>query len=778
MLGALSLSCSQETQTPPAANAAAARQGNSVTAIIAAPPAPVVVTPANGSRTSDPTPTYSGTTEQGNTVTVSVLVDGVSLGTSTAVTGGTWAFTSTTPLTDGIHEVRATAADAQGNTSPESTPNTFTVDTTPPAAPAIYLPANGSRINDTTPTYSGTAEPSSTVVIIVDGTVVGSTTVDGSGNWSFTSPGLLVDGSHVVQATATDEVGNTGSQSNANTFTVDTVGPVATDDTLTVLEDSGPTAIDVLANDSTSSGTLTVTAVTQPFNGTVTLSGGVVRFTPASNFFGITGFTYTVSDGSGGTSTASVTVTVTPVNDPPDAVNDTFSVAQNSGTTPLDVLANDTAAPDQGETISVSAVTQPANATVVLTGGMVNFTPASNFSGTTSFSYTLSDGSGGTDTALVTVRVGLAAVTDAVDDSFTVARNGGATVLDVLANDSSASGTITLTAATQPANGTVSLTGGVLRFTPATNFVGTTNFTYIISDGIGGTDTATVTVTVTAVATNAVDDAFTVAEDSGTAALDVLANDASATGTRTVTSATQPANGSVFVSGGTLFFTAAPDFFGTTNFTYTLSDGNGGIDTAAVTVTVTPVNDPPTARDDSFSVMEDSEATELNLLANDSSAPDLGETLTIVAVTQPTGGTVTLSGGVVRFTPAETFVGTTYFTYTVSDGTGGSATAAVWMTVTVNSVLHAGNDAFTVADDSGPTVLNVLANDSSASGTLIITSVTQPASGTVSLSGGVLRFTPAPNFLGNMSFLYTVSNGSGATDTARVTVTVRLECVD
>jgi hypothetical protein len=104
-------------------------------------------------------------------------------------------------------------------------------------------------------------------------------------------------------------------------------------------------------------------------------------------------------------------------------------------------------------------------------------------------------------------------------------------------------------------------------------------------------------------------------------------------------------------------------------------------------------------------VAEDSGATVVNVLANDSTAPDTGETLTVTAVTQPaTGGTVTLVGGVVRFTPAANFSGTTTFTYTVSDGNGGTATATVTVTVTaVNDPPTAVNDAVTVAEDSGAT---------------------------------------------------------------------------
>uniref|UniRef100_UPI0012FCD52E Ig-like domain-containing protein n=1 Tax=Azohydromonas aeria TaxID=2590212 RepID=UPI0012FCD52E len=570
--------------------------------------------------------------------------------------------------------------------------------------------------------------------------------------------------------------------------------PLANPDTFTVAEDSGATVLNVLANDTTgpdTGETLSVTAVTQPAHGgTVTLVNGVVAFTPAPDFFGTTSFTYTVSDGNGGTATATATVTVTPVNDAPVARPDTLTVAEDSGATVVDVLGNDDAGPDSGETLTVTAVTQPAHGgTVTLVNGVVRFTPAPDFFGTTSFTYTVSDGNGGTATA--TVNVNVTPVNDnplANPDTFTVAEDSGATVLNVLANDTTGPDTgetLTVTAVTQPAHGgTVTLVNGVVRFTPAPDFFGTTSFTYTVSDGNGGTATAIATVTVTPVndAPVARPDTFTVAEDSGATVLNVLANDTTGpdTGeTLSVTAVSQPAHGgTVTLVNGVVRFTPAPDFFGTTSFTYTVSDGNGGTATATATVTVTPVNDAPVARPDTLTVAEDSGATVVDVLGNDDAGPDTGETLTVTAVTQPAhGGTVTLVNGVVRFTPAPDFFGTTSFTYTVSDGNGGTATATATVTVTpVNDAPVARPDTLTVAEDSGATVVDVLGNDDTGPDTgetLTVTAVTQPAhGGTVTLVNGVVRFTPAPDFFGTTSFTYTVSDGNGGTATATATVTV------
>ena len=603
---------------------------------------------------------------------------------------------------------------------------------------------------------------------------------------------VLLDGTYANSATLDYRAGTTPRTATSNTTstTRDADVPVANPDAFTVAEDSS-TALNVRANDTGLGDPPIVTTIAAaPANGTATVNaGGTIQYTPNANFTGTDTFQYTITDATNQSSTATVTVTVTPVNDPPTAGNDAATVAEDSGATVVNVLANDATAPDTGETLTVTAVTQPATGgTVTLVGGVVRFTPAANFSGTTTFTYTVSDGNGGTATATVTVTV--TAVNDpptANNDAVTVVEDSAATVVNVLANDTTAPDTgetLTVTAVTQPATGgTVTLAGGVVRFTPAANFSGTTTFTYTVSDGNGGTATATVTVTVTAVndAPDAVNDAFTVAENSAATSLDVLANDTAAPDsgeTLTVTAVTQPANGTVTFTAGAVTFTPPAGFNGTTTFTYTISDGNGGTDTATVTVTVTAVNDPPTANADAITVAEDSGATAIDVLANDSIAPDTGETLTVTAVTQPaTGGTVTLVGGAVRFTPAPNFFGTATFTYTISDGNGGTATGTVTVTVTpVNDPPTAVADSASVPRDAPATVVDVLANDTSAPDgpeTLTVTAVTQPATGgTVTLTGGVVSFTPAPGFVGTATFTYTISDGNGGTATATVTMQV------
>jgi hypothetical protein len=300
--------------------------------------------------------------------------------------------------------------------------------------------------------------------------------------------------------------------------------PVAVDDDQTTAEDTALTipAATLLANDSDADGdALTITAVSNAGGGTVALDAGTITFTPGGNFNGAASFEYTLSDGNGGTDTGKVAVTVTPVNDPPVAMDDNKTTLQDTALTidPATLLANDTDADD--DTLSVTAVGNPVQGTVTLAGGMIAFTPSAGFMGNASFEYTVDDGKGGTDTGLVAVTVTDNNGPVAVDDKVSTAEDTKLTLnpATLLGNDTDADGdTLTITAVSGAVNGIVVLTGGLIEFTPAANFnsaADTASFVYTVSDGNGGSDTATVTVDVTAVndAPVAVNDDRTTVED-------------------------------------------------------------------------------------------------------------------------------------------------------------------------------------------------------------------------------------------------------------------------
>ena len=379
---------------------------------------------------------------------------------------------------------------------------------------------------------------------------------------------------------------------------------------------------------------------------------------------------------------------------------DTFNIDEDTTEVVLDVLANDTSLTETNLTITtVSTPDQGAVAVIDTDNDVVLFTPAPDFSGEASFSYEVSDGTG---TATADVVVQVANVNDpptAVADVFTVEEDSEGNLLDVLGNDLEAPDPAeertgwTISAVSVPAVGVVQIgpNGKDLRYTPAADFFGEETFQYTLSDGLGGADVAEVTVTVTPRNDPplAVDDSFIRSEDSSSAVLTVLANDETEEGESLVLTSdfvfAPTAGGTVVVNGdGELEYAPALNFFGDEMFQYQVDDGNGGVATAVVTVTVNPVNDPPVATDDVYTVVTGTNAT-LRLLDNDTILPDSNESLAITNVGLPTaGGSVqidTANQEVTYQPPTAEFVGTETFTYQISDGNGGTAEAMVTVNV-------------------------------------------------------------------------------------------------
>ncbi len=601
----------------------------------------------------------------------------------------------------------------------------------------------------TVPAEQGTVE-------IIDGKLIFTPAEDFNGEATVTY--VVTDGALTDEATVT--------------VTVNPINdaPVAVNDTVTTDEDTAVT-IDVLANDSDpENDTLTITAASVPTEqGTVAIVDGKLVFTPAENFNGDATISYTISDGQL-TDGATVAVTVNPVNDAPVAVNDTVSTDEDTAVT-IDVLAND--GDPENDTLTITAASVPAEqGTVAIVDGKLVFTPAENFNGDATISYTISDGQL-TDDATVAVTVN--PVNDApvaVNDAVSTDEDTAVTI-DVLANDSDPENdTLTITAASVPAEqGTVAIVDGKLVFTPAENFNGDATISYTISDG-QLTDDATVAVTVNPVndAPVAVDDTVTTDEDTAVT-IDVLANDSDPENDQlTITNASVPAEqGTVAIVDGKLVFTPAENFNGDATISYTISDGQL-TDDATVAVTVNPVNDAPVAVDDTVTTDEDTAVT-IDVLANDSDPEN--DQLTITNASVPAEqGTVTIVDGKLVFTPAENFNGDATISYTISDG---QLTDDATVAVTVNPV----NDAPVAVDDTVATdedtavTIDVLANDSDPENdTLTITAASVPAEqGTVAIVDGKLVFTPAENFNGDATISYTISDGQ-LTDDATVAVTV------
>lgn len=172
-----------------------------------------VASPADGSRTSDSTPTYSGTATPG--VTVTVRVDGVVVGTVVAGADGTWSLTPTVPLPEGAHVVLATVGGPGGATSADEASFEVDVSTTV----SITAPTDGETTSDRTPEIRGTGEPGARVEVFIDGVRIGDVVVGADGSWVLEVETPLSNGSHTVEARAVDDLGNMARASS--TFVVD-----------------------------------------------------------------------------------------------------------------------------------------------------------------------------------------------------------------------------------------------------------------------------------------------------------------------------------------------------------------------------------------------------------------------------------------------------------------------------------------------------------------------------------------------------------------------------
>ncbi len=584
----------------------------------------------------------------------------------------------------------------------------------------------------------------------------------------------LNGGVYTVTVTAAD--GNGGAVSRTFTWTVTNPAPVAANDTATTPEDVAVT-IPVIANDRDPDGDpLTITTATSP-NGTVVINpNGSLTFTPAPNFNGVATINYTISDGNGGTSSAIATVTVTPVNDPPVASDDSATTNEDTPVR-VSVLPNDRDV--DGDPLTVVSASAGNGTVTINPDGTITYTPNPNFNGTDAITYTISDGRGGTSTATVSITVN--AVNDvpvAVNDNATTPEDQPVTIA-VLANDSDVDGNpLTVTAATSP-NGTVTINpDGTITFVPNANFNGPATITYTISDGRGGTATATATVNVTPVNDPpvAVNDSGTVAEDTALR-LTPLTNDSDADGNPlTIVSASSP-NGAVTINpDGSITFVPNANFNGPTTITYQISDGQGGFATATINVNVTPVNDPPVAVNDVFTMDEDTTAR-IPVLSNDTDRD--GDPLSVTQATSPNGTVVINPDGTISFTPNRDFFGPATITYTISDGNGGTSTATVTVNVqNVNELPVDGDEAISTIGGVN-TIIPVLGNATDPDrDPLSVFSATVDI-GTVTINpDGTLSYVAPADFQGVATIVYVVSDGRGGFDRSIVTINVQQAAAD
>jgi endonuclease I len=282
-----------------------------------------------------------------------------------------------------------------------------------------------------------------------------------------------------------------GSSVPAGTCTVATNQPPTTAPmTKTTAEDTA-TTVALAANDPDGDA-LTWSVTTPAAHGTASITGGsTLSYTPAADFHGDDVVGVTVSDGKGGSATTTVTITVTSVNDAPVATPQSVSTPED--TAKVVTLAG---TDEDGDPLTYAIASQPAHGTVGLAGSQATYTPAANYNGPDSFTFTSNDGTVASSAATVSITV------TPVNDDPTVSdvelsTTAGTPVSTTLTPADLDGDTLAIDSTSTPANGTVTHSGLTVTYTPTAK-TATDTFSVTVSDGQGGTATAEVSVSTVA----------------------------------------------------------------------------------------------------------------------------------------------------------------------------------------------------------------------------------------------------------------------------------------
>lgn len=587
--------------------------------------------------------------------------------------------------------------------------------------------------------------------------------------------------------------------------------PIATDDVAATPVDVA-VIVDVLANDTDVDGTpdpATLTVLDAPANGTAVPDAitGEVTYTPDAGYTGVDSFSYIVCDDGfplpSECDTAWVFVNVSPVAPPnvaPIAANDSTVVWEDSFAI-VDVLLNDVDPDGVLDEASLLILTIPEHGSAVVdpVTGEITYTPDPDYYGLDSFSYNICDTAIPPLCATAWAIVDVQPINDApiAGDDFTSGASETVIPVDVLNNDTDVDGspdpgTVTVTA--DPENGTASVDPltGFVSYTSDAGFVGADSLQYVVcDDGFplpSECDTAWVFITVlTPVDTNAdiiaVNDTITVIEDV-TQTVEVLINDfdpESNIDTGSLIILTPALNGSAVVDlvNGTVTYTPATNFFGSDSFRYQISDADVPVssDDAWVLFTITPVEDPPIAVNDTGDLAL-GESVSMDVLANDFDPEGDLDTSSLTLITPPLNGSLDQVDNDYLYTPDEGWCGTDSFQYSICDGGGLCDDAWVIIYIGCDSTMdfYATDDVVSI--EYGDAVfVPVLANDDPRADASCLILVTEPVSGIAEVQpDGTIRYIPNSGFSGTDCFRYSVCDSTGTmSDDARVCVEVAFE---
>ena len=544
-----------------------------------------------------------------------------------------------------------------------------------------------------------------------------------------------------------------------------TVPPTATPQTVAV-DLGAPTPITLTGTDHDSPPiALKFKIASQPANGA--LSGfndstGAITYTPNEGFKGTDSFTFTVNNGTITSTAAKVTLNVAAGT--PTANPQTVTVARNSATA-ITLTGMDGDDPSLPLTFAIK--TAPGHGTLGTlntTTGKVTYTPAKNFGGVDSFTFTVNNGVKTSPPATVTLNVTPGTPT-ANAQTVAVKHAASANITLTGSDPDSPALPLTFAIAASPAHGALGglNNAGTVTYTPNANFHGADSFTFTVSNGTNTSAAAKVTLNVAPGTPTANAQTVTVAHNI-TKTITLTGSDSDVPTLKlTFAIGAKPTHGTLGTlnaATGGVTYTPSANFQGTDSFTFTVSNGTNTSAAAKVTLNVAPGT--PTANAQTVAVAHNITKT-ITLTGTDPDLPTVKLTFAIAAKpTHGTLGTLNAATGVVTYTPSANFQGTDSFTFTVSNGTSTSAAAKVTLNV-APGIPTANAQTVAVAHNTAKTITLTGTDPDLPTVKLTFAIVAKPAHGTLgtlnAATGGVI-YTPSANFHGADSFTFTVSNGT------------------
>ena len=576
------------------------------------------------------------------------------------------------------------------------------------------------------------------------------------------SPSANSSGSDSFTFRVNDGTVNSAPATISITVTPVNDAPLAIAKSVTTAEDT-PLPI-TLGGTDVENNNLTFSIAAAPTQGTLTGTAPNLTYSPSASFNGTDQFTFRVNDGTVNSAPATVSITVTSVNDAPVAVAKSVSVEEN-GSLPITLTGTDL----EGSLLSFIVLSGPANGLLSGTAPNLTYYPGVGFNGSDAITFRVNDGLANSAPATISITVTpVNDVPNAVSNSVTTAEDSP---LPITLGGTDAEGNpLTFTIVGDPANGTLSGTAPNLTYQPTTNFNGNDAFSFRVNDGQADSLLATVLITVTPVNDAPLAVAKSVTAVAGSPLSITLGGTDPDADSLTFTVVAAPTHGTLTGSAPNLTYSPEANFTGADQFSFLVNDGSVNSVPATVSITVNPPNSVPVFAADPINLAAtESQSFAGQLLATDA---DAGDVLAFQKVSGPAWLTVS-SAGELGGTPLESDVGTGSFSVSVSDPSNASATATLIITVANNTandntppdfavnplVYPAGTEKELYLGQS----LASTATDSDAGDTITYSKVGGPAWLVVAQSGA-LSGTPPSGSAGTNLFTVRATDKAGASD--------------